>query len=497
MGLAIQRENFDDRDFARFAVRLEESLEVLAHLLERPGFGEGPPTLGAELELTIVDRSLRALPVNRHVLAESMSHRAQLEIDRFNLEYNLTPVPLAGSPFAALERELAAAVAELDRSAAPLGGRVVAIGILPTLCAEDLQSSAMSDGPRYRALSTGIRRMREVPFEIHIEGEDRLRTQWSDVTLEGASTSLQVHLRVSPAEFADVYNAAQMATPVVLAVAGNSPTLLARRLWEETRVALCEQAVDERRPDANGWRRPARVSYGNGWVRRGALELFGEAISLHAPLLPATEEESPWSCLRDGGLPRLYELRLHQSTVWRWNRAIYDPGAGGHLRIEMRALPSGPTPIDMAANAAFLVGLSAALAPDIERSLAGFPFTCAEANFYRAARLGLDATFFWGSPLPPSPLPRAARDVVAECLPKAASGLASLGVEDREIGRLLRVIEGRLDTGRTPARWQRRMLERLERRKTRFEALREMLAAYLLEAASGLPVHEWGGWNAR
>ena len=148
-----------------------------------------------------------------------------------------------------------------------------------------------------------------------------------------------------------------MLTAPVLAASGNSPTFLGHRLWHETRVALFKQAGDDRPPDRTpSGGMPPRVGFGNGWVREGALELFCESVALHEPLLPVCGGENPRACARAGGIPRLDELRLHHGTVWKWNRPVYDPAYGGHLRIELRALPSGPTLCDMLANAAFLVG---------------------------------------------------------------------------------------------------------------------------------------------
>jgi len=101
MGLAIDREQFDPVDYRRFEERLDECLLAMGRLLERPGFGTGPTTLGAELELFLVDSQGRALPLNQVVRAEAADPRVVLEIDRFNLELNLTPAPLQGRPFAA------------------------------------------------------------------------------------------------------------------------------------------------------------------------------------------------------------------------------------------------------------------------------------------------------------------------------------------------------------------------------------------------------------
>jgi hypothetical protein len=195
MGLSIDKEEFDAADHLQFVERLNQSLQALEDILCRPGFGEGPTTLGAELELSIVDDQGRALPINRSLLAQSMDDHIQLELDRFNLEYNLTPVLMAGEPFAALEAELAGAIARIDTLAGLHGGRVVPIGILPTLRAEDLQPSAISDVPRYRALSASIRRLRHSPFLIQIDGLEPLTLTCDDVTLEGANTSFQIHLQ--------------------------------------------------------------------------------------------------------------------------------------------------------------------------------------------------------------------------------------------------------------------------------------------------------------
>jgi hypothetical protein len=364
------------------------------------------------------------------------------------------------------------------------------IGILPTLREADLQSSSMTDMCRFRALSAGIRRLRDRPFEVAIDGDDPLSLSCDDVTLEGANTSFQVHLRVAPADFARVYNAVQIATAPVLAVAGNSPLFLGHRLWEETRIALFRQAVDDRGdPDAE-WR-PARVSFGHGWVRRGAYELFAETVAHHPPLLPVMSDEDPMACVARGGVPTLAELRLHHGTVWRWNRAVYDPAGEGHLRIELRALPAGPSIVDMLANAAFLVALTLRLARDADRLTVGLTFGQARRNFYAAARAGLDAELLWPSDDPPSPRPVRASELVRRLLPLAHEGLAAAGVDDAESTRLLAIIAARANARMTGSRWQRRVLELVAPGRDEGGACAAMRERYLAGAASGAPVHCW------
>ena len=492
MGLQIQKETFEPEEYERFGQRLAESLEALRQVLARPGFGVGPRTIGAELEMFLVDAAGYPLPVNRQVMSQTMDPRVTVEIDRFNLECNLRPGPLAGRPFTAMREEFESALAEVRRAAATQGARVAVTGILPTLREADLGSTALTGMPRYRALSAAIRRRRrEEPLRVVIGGEDSLTLEWDDVTLEGANTSLQYHLRVDPADFARMYNAAQLATPVVLAVSSNSPFLLGRRLWDETRVALFRQAVDDRGEPQSEAPQHGRVTYGHGWVRQGALELFAESVALYPPLLPVLGPESPLECLERGGLPRLDELRLHQGTVWSWNRAIYDPSGGGHVRIELRALPAGPTVVDMLANGALLLGLTLGLSEEVEALLPGLPFPCARGNFLRAAQEGLDARLLWPGRHAPSPQLVPAGALVERLLPVARAGLVGAGVVAEEADALLGIIQARLRAGCTGARWQRKMLARLEAHMPREDALAALLERYMLLAASGRPVHEW------
>jgi gamma-glutamyl:cysteine ligase YbdK (ATP-grasp superfamily) len=493
MGFDIDRAEFSDADHERFSTRLRECVEALRDVLERPGFGDGATTIGAELELNIVDAACRPLLLNRRVLRETTDPRLTHEVDRFNLEINSRPVPLAGRPFRALERELGSALAEAARAAAKHGGTLATVGVLPTLREEDLTPAALTEGHRYRALSAGLRRLRREPFRVCIEGRERVELEADDVTLEGANTSFQLHLRVAPSAFVRTYNAAQIATGVALSVGGNSPTFLGRHLWEETRIALFRQAVDVRREsDGEDEYRPARVTFGHGWLRASPLELFAESVAMHAPLLPSVSPEDPLDAVRNGRVPKLHELRLHHGTVWRWNRAVYDDACGGHLRIEFRALPAGPTRIDELASAAFLLGLTLGLAPHAERLVHMMTFGHARRNFYQAAKHGLDAELLWPTDAAPSPHPTPARALVDRLLPIAHDGLVGGGVEHDEATRLLRVIEARAASGQTGAAWQRATLDRESARAaSRDEAAAAMLQSYATLSAAEAPVHTW------
>lgn len=492
MGEAVDRDRYTDSEREAFRRRLQANLDALRELLERPGFGVGPASLGAELEASIIDATGRPLPVNEAVVDRCNDPKMQLELVGFNVEYNLAPVPASGRPFYAVERELDDALGLMERACSAEGGRVIPVGIVPTSRSEDLHAGVITDQPRYHALVNGMAAIQPFPVPVHICGpEEAVQLECDSLAVEGSNTSFQIHLRVDPDRFADTYDAAQLATPIALTLAANSPIFLGRLLWDETRVPLFKQIFAGRQPPSERWRPTVRVPFGHGWTRGGVHDLMAEAVALYPPVLADTDDEDPVQTVRDGGVPRLTELRLHQGTIWRWNRPVYDPADGGHIRVEMRALPSGPTPIDMVASAAFLFGLVVALRDELAQLRPAFPFRYAEHNFYRAAQRGLDAELLWPSKSPPSPVERPAVDLIDELLPRADEGLDRLGVDAVDRARYLSVIRDRRDAMTSGARWLRRSLLRLDDRHDRPEALRRLTEAYLDNVATRRPIHEW------
>ncbi len=485
MGEEIYKTEFTDSDYAAFGTRLEQQLEVLRHTLRTPAFNRNKPSIGAELEVYLVDDALDPAPVNEALLARSGHPQLTPELNRYNLEFNLSPVDAAGAPFGAMDAELRRFLDELSAHAKGMGTQVVPVGILPTLREEHLSLAFMTDRPRYHALCHALVRERGGGVPIKINGKDPLTMRGEGVTVEGANTSFQVHLRLAADDFARTFNAAQLTTPLVLALAANSPMVAGHRLWQESRIALFKQSTDIRLKAHPDWRQPARVCFGHGWVRQGAWELFAENVALHAPLVPALWDP------QDQVPPRLRELRLHHGTIWPWNRAVYDTADDGHLRIEFRALPAGPTVLDMMTNAALSIGWAVALRDSIDGLVARLPFRIAEYNFYRAAQHGLDATLLWpcahGGGLEERPV----TELLASFLPSAADGLAALGIDSSDSDPLLDVAAQRLASGQTGARWQLDRYERHRANGTVDDACRQMLAGYIERMTLGEPVATW------
>jgi len=491
MGIEIERTSFNALDYQKFKGALTDNLAVLHNLLSDPEFGVGPGSMGAELEMYIVDGEGRPMYANQELLEDAADPQLTLELNRYNLEYNLTPCALTNRPFAHTEQEILTKLAQLRALAAGRGGRVVPIGILPTLRQSDFGPHCVTDRKRYHALVAQLIKRRGANFEIDINGDDPLQLDMADITLEGANTSFQVHYRVSPEHYADTYNAIQLMTPVVLAIAANSPTLFGHSLWHETRIPLFKQSIDTRHLDRYGWNEPPRVNFGHGWVRRGAGELFSEVVRLYPPLLPVCSGTSPAQEQAAGRIPSLAELRLHQSTVWVWNRPIYDDADGGHLRIEMRALPAGPTAVDMVANAAFLIGLAEGIRPRVNELLPGLPFHMADYNFYRAAQRGLNARLVWPQLDKTGCREQSVSTIIEKLLPCAQEGLDSIGISSEESRLYLGIIEDRLAQQQTGAIWQQKKLAVLKQDMPLEQALHQMLESFMRHSENNIPVAKW------
>lgn len=495
MGLEINKTDFSGHEYRTFSEKLEQNLAALKLLLARLDFGMGSASLGAELELCLIDADGCPAYNNEELITRVDDPQLTYELNQYNLEYNLTPLPLNGMPLTGLEQQILDKLSLLRNHARHLdsgaGNSIVPIGILPTLQLSDFGSHAISKRKRYRALLKVIGGVHP-EFHIDINGIDPLKLTMHDISLEAATTSFQLHYPSSPAEFATLFNAFSLVTPLVLAICGNSPSLFAHKLWQETRIPVFKQSVDMRKKHRYQWHQTPRVTFGNGWVRDGAYELFAEAVHLYPALIPICDDENPMQVICAGGIPKLSELRLQQGTLWWWNRPIYDDADGGHLRIELRSLPAGPTAVDMVANAALYIGLTEGIKQQLDELLPAMPFELARYNFYRSAQHGLDAKLVWPQQTHGYRLAEvSARQLLAQYMDTASLGLERIGVDNQQAQHYLNVIQDRLQTGQTGAVWQMHKLDALELKHSRQKALQQMLRDYLTQSISNTPVANW------
>ena len=488
MGEHKVEQNIDEKKSQVFMKSLLEDLRALAFMLEDGRVESGVRRIGAEQEMFLIDRYLRPAPVSLEVLDHAHDPRLTTEIARFNLEANLTPLDLTGDCFSQMEQELRDVIALARESAATKEADVLLSGILPTLQKSDLTLDNLTPVARYHELDRGVIRLRGGPLSIHIKGLDELHLTHDNIMMESCNTSFQIHFQSSAGEFVNHYNTAQAITGPVLAAAVNSPLLFGQRLWQETRVALFQHSTDERSSSQLARSQPTRVSFGDQWFRNSVVELFHDQISRFRPIMITQPEENPFAVLARGGTPLLSALRMHNGTVWRWNRACYGVADGvPHLRIENRALPSGPTVVDEIANAAFFIGLMLALPEaygDISQRMA---FDDAKSNFFRAARHGLDAQFHWIDGQSHS----AASLILDHLLPLARQALSNAKVSSEDIDKYLRIIEERVQCRQTGARWITKSLTAMGDAISKDARQRALTAMMLKNQKQEEPVHRW------
>ena len=489
MGAEVDAAHFTREDRKRHRQKVRRGLDVLARMLTESRFDFERPMAGLEIELNLVDQSFQPALRNAEVLAAIADPSFVTELGRFNIEINVEPRRLAEFGFDSFEQSVRQALNDADPRANEVGAQIVMIGILPTLRPEHVTGDSLSENPRYSLLDQQIFAFRGEDLEIVIDGSERLEMVSDTIMPEAACTSTQVHLQVSPDDFPGYWNAAQAMAGVQVAVGANSPFLFGRRLMAESRIPLFEQATDSRAEELKAQGVRPRVWFGERWIT-SIFDLFEENSRYFGALLPISTDEDPVAVLDAGGVPSLEELRLHNGTVYRWNRPVYDTHDGRpHLRVENRVLPAGPTVVDTMANAAFFAGLVRALAAQDRPVWTQMSFAAAADNFSAGIRRGVEAEVYWPQ-VGQSPV---AELVVRKLLPLAADGLREWEVEESEIGRLLDIVERRCLSGRNGATWQSETVARRETAgASRQQALQQMLAGYVERMHTNEPVHTWG-----
>ena len=478
---------YGEQEMREFTLALLNDLDALEQMLSR-GMVEAIRRIGAEQEFFLVDRSLHPAPLVCEVIANANDKRLTTEIGKFNLEANLTTLEFKGDCFARLEKELYEIIELVKLAALPLKADVVMAGILPTIKPSDLTEANLTPDPRYSEINRVVSWLHGENRFIHIKALDELQLLIQDTFVEFCNTSFQVHLQTGPDEFANMYNWSQAVAAPVLASAVNSPLLLNRRLWHETRIALFQHATDTRSPIHQMRRQPPRVDFGNKWMEDSIIGTLRNDAVRYRVLLARSIEHDSCSDLAAGRIPELRAWRLHNGTIWRWNRACYGIKNGKPgLRIETRYLPAGPSVIDQLANAAFLTGLLAAVTEHFGDVRKRISFDAAKNNFYNTARYGLDSQISWldGAIHPAATL------ILEELLPLARVGLKEADIDDGDIDRLLGVIRSRVEHRASGAKWMLDSVARMDPLAKPNVKMRSLTAAMKINQTSGKPVHEW------
>jgi hypothetical protein len=494
MGRDIDRTEFTRDDRLRFRDKVKANLAALRTLVDSGGFETGRRTCGIEMEVYITNPEGFPVPLNAKLLERMASADFQTELAQFTIEFDVKPRLLTGHVFDTIDNELRRSLNHAHEVADDLGAEVVIIGILPTLTDLDATEELMSASDRYRALNDMILSARGEDIVIKIEGGETLEVRTGSILFEAACTSMQLHLQVDPHDFGLYWNAAQVISAPLVAVGANSPFFLGRQLHHETRIVLFEQAIDTRTEELALQGVRPRVWFGEKWLDEGEglWDLFDENVRYFPALLPICEDEDPVATIEAGGVPRLPELTLHNGTIYRWNRPVYEVVRGRpHMRIENRVLPAGPSVPDAVANAAFFYGLLHGLAsqarPHVWEQMS---FAAATENFYAAARDGLGARLYWpriGAQVPVSEL------ILRHLLPLARDGLVDWGVDAGDVDYYLGIITERTLSGQSGAGWQIATWHKLvgDDKLGREDAARELVRLYRQRSYSSTPVHTW------
>ncbi len=476
-------------EIARFTRYLLRDVQALEYMIDQGWFEQGNVHIGAEQEFCLVDKNFKPLPENQMFIRELKMDNLSPELARFNLETNVTPQAFGGKSLSLIEAEILDDLARIRKFARERNADIILTGILPTVRKFDVERENITPIDRYFALMDALRELRGQEFIININGIDELNIKLQDGLIEAANTGFQVHLQVSAEEFRHKYNIAQAVAGPVMAVAVNSPLLFGKRLWNETRVALFQQAIDTRVSSEHIRDRHPRVTFGTNWINDSILDIFKEDILRYRVLLGADIPYDSLETVKQGQVPQLKALTVHNSTIYRWNRPVYGISSNGkpHLRIEARMLPAGPTVADEMANAALWLGLMEGYAAEMDDVRKHMRFEHAKDNFYSAARSGLSKKFTWfdGKKYYIDDL------LKNELIPMARKGLKSRGIDTGDIERYLGIIEERVEAGQTGAKWMLDTYEKFEESASREEIMTLITANSIKNQENEIPVHRW------
>lgn len=474
------------KDKALYTHHLLKDLEALDLMLRDNLFEKLPVRIGAEQEFCIVTDHFFPSKKSIEILDHIKDEHFTTEIGKYNLEINSDPLKLGNNCFSLLHKQLKNLLIKATDFSAKHKSKIILTGILPTLRLKHISDHYMTDKPRYKVLNEALKASRQQDFNIHIKGVDELNLLNDSVMLEACNTSFQTHLQINPDNFIDQYNWSQVIAGPVLSSCVNSPLLFGRELWSETRIALFTQSIDTRANSFIFNEKEARVSFGFDWEKGSVTDIFRDNIARFRSLLCSDELEDSLALLKDGTVPKLNALGLHNGTVYKWNRVCYGVADNKpHLRIECRYIPSGPTLLDEIATMVFWVGLMLGQKNGFENISEKLHFKDVKANFYKAARYGLDAQFRWfGERVCSQDL------ILNTLLPLAENALKYANIAHKDIEYYLGVVRNRVKV-QNAAEWMVSSYRALQKNQTSFEALQNLTGYVHNNQLSEKPVSEW------
>lgn len=471
-----------------FLYHLLHDVSALDRMITQDIFEKKVHRIGAEQELCIVDKNFYPSKKALHILEKIKDDHFTTELALFNLEINLDPLKLGSNCFSKLENQLSTLLQKAyDAADACDQDKILLTGILPTLKKKDLIFENITPLQRYEVLNNVLKKIRGNHFKLRIEGVDQLIIKHDTILFEACNTSFQVHLQIPLNEIIDKYNWAQVIAGPVLSAMSNSPMLLGKELWSETRIALFQQSVDLRNSSYLLRGQRPRVSFGTDWIRKSIIELYKDDIVRYTPLITRDFDEDALALLKEGKIPKLQALNLHNGTIYKWNRLCYGQMNGiPHLRIENRYIPAGPTVKDEIANALFWVGVMQGMPDEYKKIYKRHSFYEARSNFVNAARTGINTYFNWFSK------GISANRLIREILiPIAKEGLKKSKINQKDISYYLNIIEKRVASHQTGSVWIINSNRKLRKNMTKDIANTTLSSCMYKNQRSNKPIHQW------
>ncbi len=477
-------DDYDRTNMYHFALNDIEAFEIL---LKEKMFDSEVIHIGAEQELCLVDKCYEPSINALELLEQIKDPHYTNELALFNLEINSDPYPLTGKVFSNMESSLKSLI-QLGRTVADKNDtEIIMAGILPTLKFRHLQFEYMTPIKRYQTLSESLLELRGQNFEIYLQGTDELIISLDSVLFEACNTSFQTHLQIDPEQFVDKYNWAQMISGPVLSTCVNSPYLFGNELWHETRIALFKQSLDTRSSTKFLRQKLPRVYFGTDWIKKSPADLWKNDIMRFPLILTSDDFVNSTEELRNGNIPELRAIRLHNGTTYTWNRLCFGhSNRQPHLRIECRYIPAGPTLIDEFANFAFWIGLMNNQNTYGNDFWKNTDFKIAKNNFIKAARTGFSTIFNWfGKNL-------SAKDLILNnLLEQSTEGLRHCNISEEDITKYLSIIEKRAEKEITGSEWLIKNHRALSKKYGDLSAQKTIVKESLQYQKLNIPLHEW------
>lgn len=441
--------------------------------LKLGAFSDDGFSSGVELEMSMLDENGLPAPNNASFVAtKPHSMPVTTEVHDCGLEINTPPIDLKGSHFSSLQIQLEDIWKAARHHAHTLNNNLLMAGSMCSSTTQDITNAHLTPQKRYHAIHASMTKFRHGKAAyLDLKGREELNLLAPSLCLNGLANAFQVHLKIPSSQYRDYYNAMLMSLAPVLAISTNTPFILGKSIWEESRILSFEQMMTVKRKH----RRNIRFStFGNGYLKNSCADLFFDNYNRFRPLITDTNFDTD---------DEFHHLKQLNSTIFRWARPVIDSNAQKqlHLRIENRALPAGPTVVDMIANTAFSYGLLKALSDLGSDATKKLHFKYAKRNFYAAAEHGIAAQLHWFNKKTLS----ADKLIINELIPLAESGLHQLGIDSAEINYYLGIIEARAATQQTGSAWQRAFMKQPSRDFT------ELTQTYSVLQNSNQPVHTW------